>query len=303
MSDAPVTATPAAAPAATTNTAPAQANAPAQSGGDAAPQTAAEIFEVISAGKTEKLTRAEVLRRASIVGGANKMFEEASVKARAAEEVISKFKDPKQVFKTLSDPKFGLSREQIIAAAEEWYVETVVKPSEMTPEQRELAEAKARLAEYEAKQAEKEKADLEEQEKLKDQEEAQKITAEVLELLKEANLPKTKFVAGRLAHWIRVNESKGIKAPAALIIEQVRGEAKQIMSSLLEGADGDVLISLAGEQTVKKIRDYDLKRIRERRGQAQARPVSTDSYPASEPGEKISMEEVQRRARDPKLWN
>ncbi len=306
MSD--VSAAPVAAPAAanlTTATPQAQAT-PAAEAKAPAKAAAPEYYEVPVDGKIERMTLDEMKRHVSLAKGSNKRFEEAAQMRKEAETLISNLKDPRKAIRTLQDPKFGLSKDQIAEAMEEWYATEVIKPSQMTPEQRELAEAKARLKTYDdAKEAEAKEREIKEtqsKEQAEDAEHAKHVQNQVLEALKEANLPKTKFTANRLAYWMRVNESKGINAPAALLVEQVRGEAKKIMSSMLEAADGDVLASLVGDETIKKIRRYDLERIRANRGQSPKPVQANESTQDVNNQEKISLDEVRRRSRDPKLW-
>lgn len=301
---APVTATPAAAPAPAaattipaTNGQPKPATAPA-----AEPKTAAELYEIVIDGKPEKMTLDEMKRHAQLGKGSHKKFEEAAKMRQEAEEIVSQMKDPNRVFKMLSDPKFGLSKDQIVKSMEDWYSDNVIKPSEMTPEQLRLKEAEERLKSYEEKEAAAKKQQEEEQERSRDQELAKKLQDEVLECLNGSGLPKTKFTASRLAHWMRINESKGLNAPAELIIEQVRKEARGIMSSMLENADAEMLANLVGEGTIKKIRAYDLERIRAKRGQSSPQPVKEQSFQPQNQNEKISVEEVQRRLRDTSLW-
>lgn len=294
---------PAAAPAVNvTPTAPA-AN-PAAGSEAAAPQTAAELFDLVVDGKAMKLPISELKKMAELGGAASKRFQEAAQMRREAENVLSQIRDPKKAMKLLSDPKLGLDKGQITEAMEEWYNENVITPSQMTPEQRELAEYKTKLSAYE--QAEKAKADAdaaEEQKKLdseRDTQETQKIQAEILEALKDSGLPKTKYTAARLAYWMRVNESQGIKAPAALLVQQVQSELRATVNSLTEASEGDMLVNLLGENTVKKIRKHDLERIRAKRNIPQVE--RKQNLQAVQDSEKLTPADVSRRARDSSLW-
>lgn len=278
---------------------PAKADAPAKGSAENAETKPAgpKYYEI----EGERVSADEYKRMKSLASGSHKKFEEAAQMRKEAENVLSKLRDPKQAIRLLEDPKLGLSREQIIGAMEEWYNERVIEPSKLTPEQQKLKDAEERLAEYKAKEDAEKAKEQEDQEKQRDQDEAKRLQSEVLEALKTSGLPKTRFTASRMAHWMRVNEMKGLNAPAALLIEQVRKETRDLMGSLLEASDGDTLANLLGENTIKKVRKYDIERIRARRGQGTEKPVvERDASPAVE--ERLSIEEVKRRERDPNLW-
>lgn len=258
---------------------------------------AEEFFEVVSDGKSEKLSKTEVLRRAALSGGANKRFEEAAAKERKAEALLSRMRDPKAAIQLLHDKSLGLDPAQIQEAFETWYKENVIDRAAMSPEQRELADAKARIKAFEDEKAEHTKKQEAEEGERADSEERAKIQKEILGLLDSSGLPKTKFTASRLAYWTRINEAKGLNAPAELIIEQVRKEARDVMSSMIQSSEGDVLIKLLGDDTVKKLRKYDLAQLRAKRGLANPTPSVEDTVNAANQ-EKISLREVRRRSRE-----
>jgi hypothetical protein len=291
-------ATPAPATASTATPAPAttQSNSTAPA---SAAKVAEELFDVPVDGKIVKMTRAEMIKEASLAKGAHKRFEDAAKMRREAEGLLSRLRDPKEAIKLLNDPKLGLDKKQIQSAFEEWYQDTVIKPSEMSPAERRAAEAEARVAEYERKEKEeKERLEAEQNEKL-DAQTVQEIQKEVVSLMEQSGLPKTRFTAARLAHWIRINESQGLNAGPDLILRQVKKEMHDVTQSLVSASDGDVLVNLLGEETVKKIRAHDLARIRARRQQGENKVVAQEDKPPQE-REKITVQEWKKRLRE---WN
>ncbi len=278
-------------------------SSPSEAKPEAAPEAkAAALFHDITIdGKKQRVTTDQLLKMAELGGAANRRFEEAAKMRKEAEAIISRSRNPKDAIKQLSDPKLGLKKEEIAAAMEEWYTENVIAESEMTPEQREHAAAKRRLAEYDQK--EKAEADrlAAEQEQAKDAAEIKKVQQEIIDTLEESGLPKTGFVVSRMAHWIRVNENKNLNAPRSLLIEQVRGEMRNNLLGLTEAADGEMLVNLLGEGTVKKLRKYDLDQIRSKRGQSTAQPPKPVQLVQNQP-ERLSIQEMKRRERDPNLW-
>lgn len=295
MSDAVVTAP--AAPAAAT---PAQPAVPAANAAPKPAPTAEEFFEYKANGKPVKIPKSEAEKKLALADGAFQKFEEAANIRKDAEAKLSRIKTPKEAIKFLNDPESGLDPSEVRAAFEEWYNYQYIEPEKMTPAERENRELKEKLSKFEAEQLAKKEAEDKEIESKMDLEEAQKLQTEILGLLDECQMPKTRFTANRLAYWMRVNESKGLNAPAQVIVEQVRREANDIMQSLVKNAEGESLLKILGDDTAKKLRKYDLERIRKNRGIQQPPPEeqnTNDELPPLKPGERITPQEVRRRAR------
>lgn len=289
------TAAPAAAPTASTSV-PSVQGAPVGQKASAAPQSAAEQFEEIQVdGKPVKMSRDEMKRWASLGKAGNSRFEEAAKIRKDSEAKLEKIKDPKSAMKFLTDPANGYNREDVRAAFEDWYKETYIDPEQMSPQEREAAQIKKENAELKAYREQKEKEAHEAKEKSLDAQTSEALQRELTTLLEESGLPKTKFTASRLAYWIRVNETKGLNAPKELILEQVRKETRDVVSALALNADGEKLVGLLGEDVVKKIRQYDLARIRAARGTKE--PQTQNELQENKPQEKITPSEVRRRAR------
>lgn len=268
----------------------------------AAVNSAAEEFDEITVdGRVERLSRAEIKRLASLAKGADKRFEESAKMRREAEALASRMRNPKDALELFEDPALGYDKAEVVQAMEDWYYRNVVQPSELSPEQRELAEAKERLRKYQEKDEVEAQRAREVEEAKMDALEAQKLQREIIELINESGLPKSKFTTSRIAYWMRVNEAKSLRAPKELIIQQVRKEARDIVNSMTQGADGDVLVNLLGDDTAKKLRKIDIDRIRASRQEklynppaGQPRQVQADTPPK----DKIDMREVKRRYRE-----
>lgn len=259
-----------------------------------------EYWEVPVDNQKIKMTKEEVLREASLARAANKRFEEGARMRKEAEKFTSRLRDPKSAIDLLFDKELGHNPEEVWRAFEERYKAQIIDREAMTPEQRELADAKARIEAFEKKEAEEAKAREEQENQKMDAATAEAIQKEAVEILETSGLPKTKFTVSRIAHWTKVNEMKGINAPRELIVKQVRGEAEKIIQSMVQSADGDVLVKLLGPDTVKKIRAYDLKMLREKRNKVspQAEPEQTNQDASSQ--ERITPDEVRKRMRT--LW-
>jgi hypothetical protein len=261
-------------------------------------KSAAEIFhDIVVDGKPRKVSQKELLEKYPLAETANSRFEQAAQMRKEAESILGRLRNPKDAIKLLSDPKLGLNQAEIVAAMEEWYSDNVIKRSEMSPEQIELADAKERLKKYEEQEKAKEELAKKEEESKADQAEIQRLQQEVIAIMDQSGLPKTSFTAKRIAYWTRINEAKGLNAPASLIVEQVKGELRQVVDSLTQSSEGETLVNLLGEQTVKKLRAFDLERIRKNRQTPKLNQTEADPFTPKR-GEKIDLREVKRRMRE-----
>ncbi len=279
--------------------APVTQNTPPPTSQPTAPETKApsqpaptppEMFEVKVNGKVVKMSRDEVLGHASMSHAAQAKFEEASKSRKQVESIISRAKS--NPIEALMDPALGLTKDQIRDAFEKWYSAEYIDPETLTPEQRKLKEAESRLKKYEDDEKaklDKEKTDQEEQLTARQREYLQ---GQIIEAIDKSGLPKTKFIAGRMAFYMRENLRQGWEAPIEMIVQQVKKERQAIMSDLVDSSEGDVLINMLGEGVVNKIRQHDLKQLRERRRV----PTSSNGGTGPQPlqTDKVSYSDVKR---------
>lgn len=257
-----------------------------------------EYFDVPIDGKKVRMTKAELLQSASLGKQAYKKFEEAASMRKQAEGLLTRLKDPRQAIKLLQDPSLGLDEGQVREAFEEWYADRFIAREQMTEEQRELADAKERLRHYEETEKQAKEREEREAQSKQDADYLKHVQQEIIKTVEESKLPKTKFMVSRIAYWTKINESKGLNAPRELIVQQVRKEMRDVMRSLVDASDGDTLLDVLGEDTVKKVRSHDLARIRARRNAPPA--PQTQAPKSSDPSERLTEHEVKMRAR--KLW-
>jgi hypothetical protein len=258
-----------------------------------------DAYEVPVNGKPVKLTAseiAEMVRDRSIYQGGYKKLEEAASLRKEAQSVLDNIKDPKEAIKFITSK---LPQDQVRAAFEDWYAENVIKPSEMTPEQRRIAELERENSDY--KKFKEQQAQREEQEKQRaaDEQLVRSLQAELIEFAKSTGLPQDKNTLRRVAYMMRLNESKGINATPELISKQVWGQLKDDVKSATQGLDGDRLIEVLGDELVKKIRTHDINRIRARRGMGQTENKPEPEQETQRPG-KITVQEFKQRLRN---WN
>lgn len=253
---------------------------------------APELFEIKVNGKTQRLTRDELIARAQLSESATSRFEEAAQARKQVEKIISTARS--NPIEALMDPALGLSKDQIRDAFEKWYAQEYIDPETLTPEQLRLRDAEAKLKAYETAESEsKAKKEAEEQEQLTARE-TENLQKTIVEAMESSGLPKTKFFVSRMAFYMRQNLLNGWEAPTSVIVAQVRKERQEIMSDLTESSDPETLIALLGDGVVNKIRQHDLKKLREKRA-----PSFQPSTPReeSETEEKVDYAEVKKAMR------
>lgn len=226
-------------------------------------QAEIEYEELIVNGKTHKVTKDEMKRRAQLGWSATEKFESASAKEKKVQKILESAKS--NPIGMLTDPELGLTKDQIKDAFEKWYHKEYIEPEGLTEEQRIAKKNEERLKKYE----EQEKTIKEQQEK----EEQEKMTASqrvemersLIKAIEENKLPKTKFTVGRMAFYLGQAIKSGVEVPMDLIAQKVQQEKQDIIGELLHTQDIEAAIQILGEDFINKVRQYDLKRLREKR--------------------------------------
>lgn len=256
-------------------------------------KTSSDMYDVVVNGKTHQMTLDQMRSAASMSYAAQQRFEEAS-KMRKDYETF-KSSAQKDLIQALRAE--GFNNEQIREQMERWYTETYIEPETLTPEQRKLKEYESQLKKYQEQEAQK----LAEQQKQQEEELTSKqreyLTGQIVTALEKSGLPKTKFIASRMAFYMRENLLQGWEAPMDVIVQQVKQERQALMSGEVGGLEGEALIQYLGEDIVDKIRKHDLMQLRSRR-QNMSNNFQTSGQSQQNHSEKIDSSEVRRRLRE-----
>jgi hypothetical protein len=263
-----------------------------------APAPPVETFEVKVNGKVRKMTRDELIRSAQLAEAAHERFEQAAQKERQAQQIIERAK--KNPIEALRDPALGLSQEQIREAVEAWYAKEFIEPETLTEEQRKLKAYEEELKRYKDQEAEAEKRRLAEEEEKLTAHQRETLQKQIIDALEANHLPRNKFTVSRIAFYMRQAALKGFEAPMDLIVSQVRKERSDLISDLAQSTSSyEQMVETFGEDFINRIRQEDLKRLREGRLKASGGAFVTEQGDSSEHSsrEKIDMSEVQARLR------
>lgn len=209
-------------------------------------------------GQDMELTVEQLAKDYGLKASSMKRFEEAAKVRKEAESFVENLlADPKSV---LSHPKFqekGFNLRQ--------FAETVLRD--------EIEKEMLSPEELQQRQKDKEFDDLkgwkQQQEDAKQQESyqrskvaaEQKYSTKFQEALDGAKLPKNPFTLKRMAEYQRQALRTGYDLTSQELGDLVRDEATTDLKALTSHLDDETLINILGEEVVKKIREYDLKRV------------------------------------------
>lgn len=204
--------------------------------------------------------------------GAQKKFDEAAKYRKQAEQAFDLLKT--QPAKALS----GLGHD-VRKFAEE-YLAGELEKELMSPEQRENMELKRKLAEREEADKAVEMAKREEEASKLRNAEIQDIDLKIGKILSTSGLPKTPKTVAMVASYMNDAMDLGYKdVQPDDVIDLVRNDYNNLLKDILGATDGDTLVKLVGEDTINKIRKYDLARVK---AKTPATPTSTQSTPHQE---------------------
>lgn len=206
----------------------------------------------------------ELLKGYSANSAAQKKFQEAAQMRKQAETFIEMLRtNPTQV---LTNPSLGLNFREL---AEQYLVEQL-QDEMLSPEEREFRDMKSRLQQFE--EAEKAKADAEEQYKLQELIEARQadISKEIIGALEATGLPRNEVTISRMSHYMyqvvtNPNISQEVKDKVTFsdIADLVKQDWQAEIQSLLGTSNIETLLQLVGDEGVKKIRKWDVERVKQ----------------------------------------
>lgn len=262
-----------------------------------APATS-ETFEVKVNGQVRRVGRDEAIRLIQLGYSANERFEQGAALSKKGQAIIESAQS--NPIKALMDA--GLNRDQIKAAMEAWYNQEFIEPDTLSKEELRARRAEAELEKYKKQEAEESERRRKGEEEKLTAEQRTAMQQQIIDAMETHKLPKNKFTVGRIAFYMRQANAKGFDAPMDLIVQQVKREREAHVADMAENASYEQLLEIFGEATIKKIREYDLKNLREsrqRNGAGQFSPRSPQE--TRQKSEKVSMRDVDLRLRAMRL--
>lgn len=224
---------------------------------DPAPSNPDKPFVLKVDGKEIHLSKEDAIRWAQKGMGIDKKLTESQKKVEVAETFIRMLRENPEAI--LMNPQI-MGQEKFRKLAQD-YLHKEIQKEMMTPEQRELAELKEKLAQEEQARKEiEEKTAQERQSELVKHYNAQ-YEKDITDTLATSGLPKTRSTVKRLAYYMSEGLKRGVELKAADVVDLVRADYQAEHAELFGQLDGDTLANFLGENTLKKIREAELKRL------------------------------------------
>lgn len=236
-------------------------------------------------GQEIEVSEEDILRDYQKYKAADSKLKEAATMKKQLEGFVSYLKEnPKEGLKQLGVDPRKFSEDTLLA-----YLEDEM----MDPKDKELKTTKQRLAELEAKENE-------EKERMKEAEMAQlekqyadSYSNSIIAALDAENIPRTPFTIRRMASYMAEGLKRGVDLSPADVVRQVKKDYSEDYATIFKGMNPEDIISIFGDDLIKKIRKYDTQRTQTKPG---FKPVSGDE-PRSKPSKKIGIEQWRERNR------
>ena len=228
----------------------------------------------------------DMVRLAQLGLAANEKFQQASEKIRQAEAIVELLQ---------TNPEKALARLGFdVREMAENYLRQELEKEVLTDEQRKVLELEQKLAEYE-----EEKKSKEEQEKANRIAELQRhyeaeLSDKIINAIETYKLPRNERTISRIAEKLYVALESGYEIDPIDIAPLVKQEIEEELKGMYGTLDVDDMLSLLGEDNLKKIREYELKKVKEK---APQNPIKTTPV-ATATSEENSAPKSKKAARD-----
>lgn len=211
-------------------------------------------------GQDMELPIEELMKGYSTRQGAMKRFEEAAKIRKQAEGFVEQLlTDPKAV---LSHPKFAEKGFNLRQFAESILKEEIEREM-LSPEELQQREKDRELEELRAERDKGKKTQEQQQYENHKKAAEAKFSTKFQEALETAKLPKSPFTLKRMAEYQRQALRAGYELSAGELGDLVREEFQKEVTETFGHLDAEQIIAVFGEDTAKKIREYDLKRVQQ----------------------------------------
>jgi hypothetical protein len=205
------------------------------------------------------MTLTELRNNAGLGQAAMQKFEEASKMTKQAAAHRERLKS--NVMAALEDPELGLSREQIKAEFEKWYLKNYIEPETLSQEEKYRRELEELKQSREDEKREREESQKTAAQRESDHRELMAVQKEIINILETQNLPKNRFTANRIVFYMAQNEKHNYNATPEYIAQQVNNERKEIVRAQFENSTAEDVIELLGPGILKILRQFDMGNV------------------------------------------
>jgi hypothetical protein len=229
----------------------------------------------------------ELTKRLQLAKAAEKRIGQAKSEKAKAMEILKAFEDGTLLKK---HPKARELAEQLLVEQ--------LQNEMLSPEQRELMELKKYKEDREKSELERQKALEMAEAQQKESAIAQQFQKTIIDALDKSGLPKTPDMAKRMAYIMKKNLDLGLSLTPEDLAAEVKSELNGLLKALIGGAEGEQLISLFGDDVAKKIRAYDVKKLKDgMKNNASTKKEDAVKQPKREDGKPLTIEEWKEQIR------
>lgn len=247
-------------------------------------------WKLKSQGKEREITSEDELVRLAQLGlGAHEKFEQAAKTRKQTEALVELLqKDPTKALASMGHDMRKLAEQFIMEEAQKQM---------MSPEERQKAEIQAEIQRLRQEKEDLVKQKREEQiQQLQTKYEAD-IQDQIIGAIDKYKLPKNPKTVARMAEYMATALEHGYEVTAADVAPRVRSDLEDEHKSLFAHYDVEELLKVLGEDQLKKIRQYEVNKVK---AKAPAAPIKTEPVvqPKAEeadekPKKKMTMDELQ----------
>lgn len=231
--------------------------------------------------------REELTKRFQLAKAAEKRIGQAKTEKQKAMEIIKAYEDGTIL---QNHPKARELAEKLLLKQ--------LEDEMMDPKDKELLSTKEKLAKYEKDEEDRKKQIEAQAMAAKELEVAKGLQNTIIEALEKSGLPKTPDLAKRMAYIMKKNLEMGLSLTPDDLVSELKSEVLGMIKSIVGGSDGEKLISLLGDDAAKKIRAYDVKKIKAGFNDTNKK-TQTDKVeaPKAKDGKPLSLEEWKEQVR------
>lgn len=223
---------------------------------------------------------AEIVKRLQMAKAAEKRINQAKSEKQKAMEILKAFEDG-TLFK--KHPKGREFAEQLLVEQ--------LEQEMLSPEQRELKELKAFKEAREREELDRQKALEQAEMQAQESKVAKQFQETIIQALDKSGLPKTPDMAKRMAYIMKKNLDLGLSLTPEDLAAEVKSELNGLLKALIGESDGEKLVSMFGDDVAKKIRAYDVKRLKAGMVNSTKKEEPVVKQPKREDGKPMTIEE------------
>lgn len=236
-----------------------------------------EIEEEIDLADEARLVKELQLARA-----AKKRMAEAQDEKRKLFELAKQFENPEELLLKMGDKGNEIAEKILLKK---------LQAEMMSPEQRQLIELQEKLARYE--QQEKALKEKEENERISQLEsrEVEKQQKVIIDALTKTGLPPSPELVKRAAALQLKNLELGLELDSYDLAQEIMSETTNLIKSLVKSSEGESLLKLLGDDAAKKIRKYDIEKLKEKQKSGSTKSLTQTSMPETKKRTYQTMDE------------